>query len=93
MNIQSIVTRLSHHSPTTEARIAVCSHAVEQPNLTRDHLGDEDYEAEIIARRMWIAEHCVGDHVGETVRSGGLVTGKRFHFADADDAFYFRLRF
>jgi hypothetical protein len=94
MNIQTILDRMNTNlRPVTKARIAACSHVVEQPGLTRQHLGDQAYEAAIYARRVWIAEHCVGDHIGETVSKGGCATGKRFRFADKDDADQFGLRF
>jgi hypothetical protein len=97
MNIitQKLFTRSNDRlRPVTEARIATCSHVVDQPGLSRQHLGHNAFAAAISRRRAWIKENCTGDHHGEPVRdSDGVITGRRFQFSDGDDAFHFGLRF
>jgi hypothetical protein len=93
MNIENIISRLSPLLPVTEARISACSHAVEQPNLTREHLGDPAFGSALRERNEWIEANCLGDYVGGAVRSGGVITGRVYRFSDWRDAFGFRMRF
>lgn len=97
MNIitPKLIARLNHRlRPVTDARIATCSHIVDQPVLSRECLGDDAFEEALQERRAWLAENLAGVHHGEPVRdSEGVITGRRFFFADPNDAFSFRIRF
>lgn len=76
------------------ARRAATPHAVRQNGLCEDRLGQLRYCEERRERRHWIEEHCAHDHEIEPIRDTCLrLTGFLFRFADADEAFAFRMRF
>lgn len=94
-NTQKLVASLNRHlRPIPAAHIAACPHVVEQPGLSREHLGDEGFTEALQERRTWFGDNLVGDHRGEAVRdSEGNITGRRFFFANPNDAFFFSMRF
>lgn len=61
--------------------------------MTLENYSPEGFEAALTERRNWIAENCSGDHLVEPMRQDGRETGRRYCFTDANDAFWFRLRF
>jgi hypothetical protein len=93
--VQDIFARfLPDLQPITEARRDATPHVVSQPGLTRDHLGDEVFEAAMEERRLWIAQNCREDHLIEPLRNErGVLIGRRYRFADPDEALWFRMRF
>src|SRR4051812_43006762 len=79
--------------PITDERIANTAHLVPQPGLTREDMGDQGFEAAIEERRVWIREKCQGDVLPEPLRQNGALIGRRYRFEDANEAFWFKLRF
>lgn len=56
----------------------------------RLELGDDLFLAELEERRQWIDQNCSGSLMFDELPSG---TGREYRFADADEAFYFKMRF
>lgn len=76
------------------ARRTATPHIVQQNGLCEDMLGQPRYCEEREERRRWIAEHCANEHEIEPIRDARMrLTGFVFRFADADEAFAFRMRF
>jgi hypothetical protein len=60
--------------------------------LSEDHL-DVRFPQEFVARREWIADHCYGAVEIEPIRDAQMrLVGRRFKFAELNDATYFKLR-
>lgn len=60
----------------------------------RLQLGDEQFLAGLDERRRWLAQHCVRPFMFDDLKDpSGDVIGKLYRFEDADDAFWFRMRF
>lgn len=75
-------------------RAVLLPHTVEQTTLSEDSLGQRRFCQELRIRMDWIADNCLHPHLIETIRDNQLrLTGRRFRFADADEAFAFRMRF
>lgn len=75
-------------------RAVLLPHAVDQQTLSEDALGQQRFCQDLQERRNWIAENCSHAHWIDTIRDAGLrLTGRCFRFADADEAFAFRMRF
>src|SRR5690242_10894437 len=79
--------------PTIDELVAKTPYTVPQPGLTREDMGGQEFEAAMEERRMWIRENCQGDALPEPVRHEGRLIGRRYRFEDADEAFFFKLRF
>lgn len=69
-------------------------HTVPQPGLMRLDLGEDVFLARLDERRHWLAQHCVGSFMFDDLKDqSGNVVGKLYRFEDADEAFWFRMRF
>lgn len=67
---------------------------VEQDGLSEDALGQKGFCQSLQERRNWVEINCVGLHFVETIRDNRFrITGRRYHFSNADDAFAFKMRF
>jgi hypothetical protein len=76
------------------ARRTATPHIVSQNGLCEDQFGQQRYCEEREQRRRWIIEHCRHQHEVEPIRDTRMrLTGFLFRFADADEAFAFRMRF
>lgn len=93
--IQNIIAgRASALTPITPERAAACPHVVQQRGLTRDNLGDEEFEEACRRRQAWLAEHCKNDHVIQPVRNAdGTLAGRDYRFENAREAVVFKLTF
>lgn len=79
---------------TDEARRAATPHLVHCHDLNEERLGQQPFCREFQDRRLWIEAYCNGLHEVEPILDEvRRVTGRRYRFADADDAFAFKLRF
>lgn len=75
-------------------RVALLPYAVHQQTLSEDALGQQRFCQELLERQGWIAENCSHPHWVDTIRDNQLrLTGRRYRFADPDEAFAFRMRF
>ncbi|SEH88807.1 hypothetical protein SAMN02799636_04294 [Methylobacterium sp. 275MFSha3.1] len=82
------------HGFVDETRRTATPYCVRQDSLCEDALGQEQFYQDRAERRLWIIEHCVGEHEIEPIRDAhGCLTGFVYRFADADEAFVFRMRF
>lgn len=69
-------------------------HTVPQRGLMRLELGDDLFLARLDERRHWLAQHCAGSFMFDDLKDpSGDVVGKLYRFEDADEAFWFRMRF
>ena len=60
----------------------------------RLNVGDDQFLAGLDERRRWIAQHCVKSFMFDDLEDpSGNVIGKLYRFEDADEAFWFRMRF
>lgn len=76
------------------ARRTAAPHTVRQNGLCEDMLGQETYYEARAERRHWITDHCTHEHEIEPIRDTRMrLTGFVYCFADADEAFAFRMRF
>lgn len=75
------------------ARRAATPYVVRQDGLCEDALGQRLLCEDREERRLWMIEHCVGEHEIEPMRAHGQLTGYLYRFADWTDAFGFRMRF
>lgn len=75
-------------------REALALTEVDQDGLSEDALGQQLFCQAMQGRRDWIAVHCNHAHCVERVRDDRLrLTGRRFSFADKDEAFAFKMQF
>ena len=75
-------------------RVALLPYAVHQQTLSEDALGQQQFCRELLERQGWIAQNCSHPHWIDTIRDACLrLTGRCFRFANADEAFAFRMRF
>lgn len=77
-----------------DARRAATPHRVRQDGLCEDALGQRRFCQDREERRLWIIEHCAGEHEIEPIRDAhGRLSGFLYRFADSKEAFAFRIRF
>jgi chorismate-pyruvate lyase len=71
----------------------VVPHIIDAVGLSEDNLGQRRFAQELVARREWIAENCYGVVEIGPIRDAQMrLVGRRFQFADLNDAIYFMLR-
>ncbi|CAX22487.1 protein of unknown function [Methylorubrum extorquens DM4] len=76
------------------ARRATLTSAVVCHGLTEDDLGQQSFCSEMSARREWADANCRCDYVVEPIRDRqSRLVGRVFRFADANEAFAFKMRF
>ena len=66
-----------------KARHAATPHVVEWRGLTREHIGDAEFEEKLRAARNWCKERCPESHEIEPIRDQGRLVGRQFRFAKA----------
>ncbi|CAO4155342.1 hypothetical protein [Methylorubrum extorquens] len=77
-----------------EARLSKLTHMVGCRGLHEEYLSQSQFCQELDARRQWIAANCGGDHAIEPIRDRHQrLTGRVFRFADANEAFAFKMQF
>ena len=92
--LQQIVTRTGLQPGwIDDARRAATPHAAEWLGLTREDLGDADFEEKLWEARHWCKERCPTDHEIEPIRDQGRLVGRQFRFAKETDATLFKLWF
>lgn len=67
--------------------------SVEVTGLTREHLGDPVFETELRERIRWCRSEGRGAFDAEGLRANGQLVGRRFLFAEPNDALFFKLTF
>jgi hypothetical protein len=77
----------------TQIPANVPAYVVDAIGLSEDRLGYPRFPQELAARREWCADHCNGKYEIEPIRDRRMrLVGRRFKFADLNDATYFKLR-
>jgi hypothetical protein len=76
-----------------DARRAATPHVIKWLGLTREDLGDADFEEKLCAARNWCKERCPDSHEIEPIRDQGRLVGRQFRFASDNDAALFKLWF
>jgi hypothetical protein len=66
---------------------------VKESDLTREALGDAEFENALRLRVAWCKEQCLGEYAIASIREGGKLVGREFLFADKRDATLFKLWF
>jgi hypothetical protein len=68
-------------------------HRVQNLGLTREALGDEEFEKALGERTAWCRDRCPDRHAIAPIRDGHKLTGREFLFSDKSDAALFKLWF
>ena len=90
--IQRIATRTGLQPGwNDEARHTATPYVVEWRGLTREHIGDAEFEEKLCAARNWCKERCRDSHEIEPIQ--GKLVGRQFRFASDNDAALFKLWF
>ena len=90
--IQRIATRTGLQPGwNDEARHAATPYVVEWRGLTREHIGDAEFEEKLWEARHWCNERCPQDYEIEPIRERGRLVGRQFRFANDNDAALFKL--
>lgn len=76
------------------SRRTATPYCMRQNGLCEDLLGQRRFCQDREERRLWMIEHCAGEHEIEPIRNvHGRLCGFVYRFADSDEAFAFRMRF
>jgi hypothetical protein len=93
MPFQQFSAKLAALRQKTEIPATVTPVIVDAVGLSEDRLGYPRFPQEFVARREWCAENCYGRYEIEPIRDSQMrLIGRRFKFADLNDAIYFKLR-
>jgi hypothetical protein len=77
-----------------DARRAATPYVVDCPDLSREMIGDREFEKQFSERRDWCEERCYDNHEIESIRDQRMrLVGRRFRFANEGDAALFRMLF
>ena len=77
-----------------DARRAATPFVVVCPDLSREVIGDREFEKQFSERRNWCEERCPADHEIEPVRDRQMrLVGRKFRFMNECDAVLFKLYF
>ena len=64
--------------------------SVDCPTLSRELLGDETFESELLRLKAWLKAFCDGAYDAEGIRTDGILTGRRFWFESEHEAERFK---
>jgi hypothetical protein len=73
-----------------EARRAATPYVIEWPGLSREDLGDAEFQKKLWEARHWCNKQCPNDHEIEPMRDKGRLIGRQFRFASDIDAVLFK---
>jgi hypothetical protein len=76
-----------------KARRRATPHGIDCSDLSLDQLSPDEFDDRLRKRREWCDEQCRGVYEIEPIRQNGSDRGRRFRFADPNDAVLFKIWF